>query len=184
MPQPEQRQAMVMPQPPPPLPPAPPRPRPTPRAAPGTFANPMDLSFGPSTARPPPERMGRPSRGINLALGTPHEGPARSDPYAEIRAANASADWNRGLMAYWLRHRYYPQQAAENGEDGTVVIELTVNKYGRVEQVDVKSRSGSPWLDMAAVGTFRNGQLPPFTPEMREDRITFTIPIHYILIRG
>jgi protein TonB len=82
-----------------------------------------------------------------------------------------------------VRHRYYPRQAAENGEDGTVVIELTVSRSGRVEAARVVSRSGSQWLDMAAIGTFRDGQLPPFTPEMREDRITFTIPITYYLIR-
>ena len=45
------------------------------------------------------------------------------------------------------------------------------------------SRSGSQWIDMAALGTFRNAQLPPFTNEMREDRLTFPIPITYYLIR-
>ncbi|MBV8915372.1 MAG: energy transducer TonB, partial [Acetobacteraceae bacterium] len=183
-PEPPQQEAMIMPRPPPPLPPMEARPRPTPRPAPGTFANPLDLDFGPSAPRPAAGARSRvASRAIDLSLGPPRQGPLRSDPYADIRAANASADWNRGLMAYWLRHRYYPQQAVENGEDGTVVIELTVNRSGHVEAVDVKSRSGSQWLDMAAVGTFRSGNLPPFTPEMRDDRITFTIPIHYILIR-
>jgi len=183
--QPSPRQeAIIMPQPPRPLPPAPPRARPAPRPAPGTLANPMDLSFGPAAPRPAPGRRSAvASRAIDLSPGPPRQGPARSDPYAEIRAANASADWNRGLMSYWLRHRYYPQQAVQDGEDGTVIIELTVNRSGRVESVELKSRSGSQWLDMAALGTFRNGQLPPFTPEMTGDRITFPIPIHYILIR-
>ncbi len=173
----------IMPQPPPPLPPiprAPPRPR-VPRAAPGTFGSPMDLSFGPPPPRP--EARGSRSRTIDLSLGPPREGPNRSDPYAQIRAANASADWNRGLLAYWLRHRYYPREAEEAGEDGNVTIELTVARSGRVEAVSVVSRSGSQWLDMAAVSTFRDAQLPPFTPEMPQDRITFQIPINYILIR-
>ena len=83
----------------------------------------MDLSFAPSAPRPAPSARGSSgSRFINLSPGPPHEGPNRSDPYAEIRAANASEDWNRGLMAYWLRHRFYPQQAAANGEEGQVVI--------------------------------------------------------------
>jgi TonB family protein len=144
----------------------------------------MDLSFGPAPPRPAPGARGSvASRAINLAPGPPHEGPNRSDPYAEIRAANASADWNRGLLAFWLRHRYYPQQAAQGGEQGRVVIELTVARSGRVEAVRVVSRSGSQWLDMAALGTFRNAQLPPFTHEMQEDRLTFPIPITYYLVR-
>jgi len=179
-----QREADIMPQLPPPPQPAPPRPRPAPRAAPGTLSNPMDLSLGPAAPRPRAAARGSvASRAIDLSPGPPRQGPSPLDPYAQIRAANASADWNRGLEAYWRRHRYYPRQAAEGGEDGTVVIQLTVNRSGKVESVEIKSRSGSQWLDMAAVGTFRNGQLPPFTPEMREDRITFTIPINYILLR-
>ena len=49
--------------------------------------------------------------------------------------------------------------------------------------MQIVSKSGSQWLDMAAVGTWRNARLPPFTSEMREDRITFPIPIHYYLVR-
>jgi outer membrane biosynthesis protein TonB len=47
----------------------------------------------------------------------------------------------------------------------------------------VLSRSGSQWLDMAAVATFRNAHLPPFTNEMLQDRLTFPIPITYYLVR-
>ena len=178
--------APIMPQP-PPLPPEPrPRPvRPTARAAPpspfGTLSNPMNLSLGPAS----PRRAARgsvASRSLDLSPPPEHDGPARSDPYAQIRAANASADWNRGLLQYWLRHRFYPEQAAANGEQGEVTIQLTVNRSGRVENVEVLSRSGSQWLDMAAVATWRDARLPPFTNEMREDRITFPVPIQYTLI--
>jgi TonB family protein len=180
--EPEQQAAPIAPQRLPPLPPAPPRPRPTPRAAPGTLSNPMDLSFGPAAPRPA-ARGSVASRAIDLSPPPERQGPARSDPYAAIRAANASADWNRGLLQFWLRHRYYPRQAVEDAEQGTVTIQLTVNRSGKVEDVEVVSRSGSQWLDMAAVGTFRGAQLPPFTNEMRQDRLTFPIPITYYLIR-
>ncbi len=179
----------IMPQPPPPLPEAPPRPaprqaqvRPAPRARQGTLANPMDLSFAPSAPRP--AARGRYASGaIDLSPPPERRGGARSDPYALIRAANASADWNRGLLQYWLQHRFYPSKAAEGGEQGTVTIQLTVNRSGRVENVQVLTRSGSQWLDMAAVGTFRDAKLPPFTSEMREERLTFPIPINYYLVR-
>lgn len=181
----------IMPQVPPPLPPieAKPQPRPVrpaakvaPRSAVGTLSNPMDLSLGPAPPRPA-ARGSVASRSLDLSPSREQTGPARSDPYAQIRAANASADWNRGLLSYWLQHRYYPEQAAANGEQGAVTIQLTVNRSGRVENVEVLSRSGSQWLDMAALATWRNAKLPPFTNEMREERITFPIPIQYFLIQ-
>lgn len=87
-----------------------------------------------------------------------------------------------GVRGYWLRHRYYPRQAAENGEDGTVDVELVVNRYGVVQSATVVSRSGSAFLDMAAVGTFRGAQLPPIPREI-EAPYTVTLTIHYILLR-
>ncbi len=180
--------APIMPELPPPLPPAEPPPRPTARRAPtaprpqwGTLSNPMDLSLAPSAPRPA-ARGSVASRAIDLSPPPVRAG-SSSDPYAKIRAANASADWNNGLESYWLKHRYYPEQAVENGEQGSVTLRLTVNRSGRVESVEVISRSGSPWLDMAAVSTWRGAQLPPFTADMREDRITFPIPIQYYLVR-
>lgn len=179
----------IMPQPPPPLPPVQPQPRPTrqvarpaPRSAFGSLSNPMDLNLGPAAPRPAARGLVA-SRSLDLSPPQERDGPARSDPYAQIRAANASADWNRGLLQYWLQHRFYPDQARANGEQGAVTIQLTVNRSGRVEAVEVLSRSGSQWLDMAALSTWRNARLPPFTNEMREDRITFPIPIQYYLIR-
>ena len=142
----------------------------------------MDLSLAPSAPRPA-ARGSVASRSIDLSPPAERQGPVASDPYAQIRAANASADWNRGLLQYWLRHRYYPEQAAADGEEGQVTVQLTVNRSGRVENVEILSRSGSTFLDMAAVGTWRGAQLPPFTNEMREDRITFPVPIHYYLVR-
>lgn len=175
----------IMPQPPPPLPP-PPRPSqrpPAPRQALGTLSHPMDLSFAPAPPRPA-ARGSIASRAFDLSPPPERAAAAsRSDPYAKIRAANASEDWNRGLLAYWLRHRFYPPQAAQNGDEGTVTIQLTVDRSGRVDDVQLVSRSGSQWLDMAAVATFRNAQLPPFTNEMRQDRLTFPIPITYYLVR-
>lgn len=176
----------IMPQPPKPLPPEPPRSRPRPptpsRQALGTLSNPMDLSFAPSAPRPA-ARGSVASRAFDLSPPPERQGASRSDPYAQIRAANASEDWNRGLLQFWLRHRFYPPQAAQSGEEGTVTIQLTVDRSGRVDNVEIVSRSGSQWLDMAAVATFRNARLPPFTNEMRQDRLTFPIPITYYLVR-
>ncbi len=185
---------LVLPQPPLPLPAPAPRPRPAarPRSAPppGSFANPMDLSFNqtprqgerlaaPRTGAPPGSVA---SRSMDLSLGAPKAGADRSSAYFDARARNLGADWMQGVQQFWLRHRYYPRQAAESGEDGSVDLELTVGKTGRVQSAVLKSHSGSSWIDMAAVGTFRGAQLPPL-PEEVGDPYTVTISINYILIR-
>lgn len=179
--------------PPPPLPAEPPRP-PTPqrpRTAPpqreaGTFANPMDLNFGPSTNRGPAARLTAPrgsvaSRSLDLSPGAP-KGPNHADAFFDARAARLGADWEGALLAYWLKHRYYPQQAEEEGADGTVNLELTVDGTGRVQKATITSTSGNQFIDMAATGTWRDAKLPPLPPELG-DHYTFSITINYILMR-
>jgi TonB family protein len=152
----------------------------------GTFGNPMDLNFGPSTARPPAARLTAPrgsvaSRSLDLSPGA-SKAPNRAEAFFDARAARLGVDWQQALMSYWLSHRYYPQQAAEDGQDGSVDLELTVSASGRVENAVLKSKSGNQFIDMAAIGTWRNAKLPPLPPELG-DRYTFTITINYILIR-
>lgn len=171
--------------PPPPLPPAPSnsRQQALQHPLPGAFPPPIDLNFGPAASRAPAPRIGRSSRAIDLSLGAPKPGPNKSEAFFDIRAANIGADWAQGLAAYWRAHRYYPQQAAQNGEDGTVEIQLVVNRLGRVESVEIQRRSGSPWLDMAAIGTWRNAQLAPLPAENTDRTITIPLTINYVLIR-
>ena len=178
----------------PPLKPTPPnasspRPQTTPNPSTvGSFAKPLDLDFGSSPKRlASPRTAARPgsvaSRSLDLSLGAPKSGLNRQQEFFDARAANVTADWGAGLHAYWLRHRFYPRQAAESGEDGSVDIELTVNRYGQVENVAIKSRSGSQWLDMAAVAVWRGAKLPPLPDETPGRTITFPLHINYQLIR-
>jgi len=172
---------------PPPLLPAPSSPRPRPqvqqRPAPGAFPPPIDLNFGRAASRAPMLRVPGSSHAIDLSLGAPKLGPNKSEAFFDIRAANIGADWAQGLAAYWRSHRYYPPQAAQNGEDGTVEIQIVVNRQGHVESVEIQRRSGSPWLDMAAVGTWQNAQLAPLPAENTDRTITIPLTINYLLIR-
>lgn len=168
----------------PPMPPAPPRPQAQRPRADLRFASPMDLNFSQAPSRQPAAPRGSvASRSVDLALGAPRPGPNKQEAFFDARAAKVGADWANGLAAYWRRHRFYPRQAAENGEDGTVEVELVVNRQGRVESVEVKRRSGSPWLDMAALSTWRDAQLAPFPSENTDPRVTLTLTINYILVR-
>ena len=68
-----------------------------------------------------------------------------------------------------------------NGEDGDVTVQVVANPNGHVSSVEMRSRSGSRWLDMALMGLFRDANLPPLHDET--EPITFNFTMHYILIR-
>jgi TonB family protein len=122
-------------------------------------------------------------------MGRASNGPAAQGPlsfgqFAQVRQGHVDPSWLDALHDWWLRHGYYPEQAVANGEDGTVRIEIVVDRYGHVRRVEQQSRSGSVWLDMAAMGAFRGAKLPPLPPDTRDDAITVDLAITYVLVRG
>jgi protein TonB len=173
-----------MPQPPPALPPTP-----AARRAEPAFPAPMDISLGRPVA-PPPLHTSRGTGAIDLTIGRAvresNGAPPRDTNAAEgmihVRGANVGKDWLEQLHEWWERHSEYPQQAAMRGEDGTVQIHLKVDRYGRVQLVEIETRSGSQWLDMGALATFRGQQLPPFPPSTPEPVADLDITIDYILV--
>ena len=164
------QEAAVHPSRPSPAPPAPPR-----HADPSAFPTPMNFSFGKQPA---------PTQRTQLAAASP--GAAMRDASSfgqEIRVVHGHVDpsWIDALHQWWLVHRYYPDEAAMRGEDGTVVISIDVSRPGHVEALDLEGRSGSKYLDMAAQSVFRGAHLPPLPPDTPEEQITVELTIQYIL---
>ncbi len=94
-----------------------------------------------------------------------------------------STDWLNLVSAWWQRHGYYPPQAAANFEDGDVTLHMKVDRDGKVEALELTSKSGSQWLDLAALSVFRGAFLPPLPPDMPNAQIPFEVTVHYVLIR-
>jgi periplasmic protein TonB len=163
-----------------------------PRGGAPAFPAPMDLSFGNAVAQP--SQLPRGVRGngaIDFSLGrmareNMGEAP-REDKAAEgmihVRGAPIGKGWMEQLEEWWVEHRFYPEQAAANGEDGNVTIHVRVDRSGRVQLVELESSSGSQWLDLGAQAVFRNQQLPPLPPSMLEDYKDLDINIQFLLIR-
>ena len=167
--------------------PRPPPPHPAPRAPPpGAFPAPMDLTFGGSLLNAHPHNAPAPRHGLDLALGPASRGGGRAgsaEQFDDLRGDHLSPDWRAELREWWEQHRYYPQQAVMNGEDGDVDVRITTTREGHVQKVELMSRSGSQWLDLGAQAIFRDAHLPPFTPDMTDAQTVFTLTIHYVLIR-
>ena len=163
-----------------PRPPTPPRPRPLqlarPRLAPRNpfgFPTPQDWSF--SGGLPSHPSQSGASGQASLA------GP--SAPAPRITGAELGRDWLAAYTAWVRAHMYYPEQAAENGEDGTAEVVLSIDRYGKVLSVQLVTRSGSQWLDLETTGLFRGARVPPFPQGTKEDTATIDQTIHYVLQR-
>ncbi len=168
----------------PPPPPAPPSPRRRP-----VFPMPMDTSLGPSTMPSQSRAASRGTGAIDLRLGRaaqvsngePPRDSAAAVGSIVVHGAQVGKDWIELLHEWWLRHGYYPQEAARRGEDGLVAIHVKVDRYGIVHGVELLSSSGSQWLDLGAQGTFRGAHLPPFPPSTPEPDADLDITIQYVL---
>lgn len=150
----------------------------------------MNTSLGTAAM---PSAAHNPFRGtgaIDLSLGRTARdsmGPVPRDTDTEtgdivVHGAHVGKDWEELLHEWWLRHGFYPEEAARKNESGTVAIHVHVHRDGRVDMVDLERTSGSQWLDLGAQATFRGAMLPPFPPSTPEDTADLDITIRYILL--
>jgi TonB family protein len=163
---------------------------PRPRPAPQPPAN-GDYFFPPPPPTPGRTAQGRTNRPLNLAIGNdqnytadaPRRNPSDQSSEIQVRGAQVGTEWVNGLYAWWLAHRYYPDEAARAGESGVVQIHLKVDRSGKVTAVDLVSRSGSVLLDAAAMSTWRNAKLAPFPANTPENSADIDLTVNYILTR-
>lgn len=185
-----------LPEPPPPAPappaPAPPAPAPpVPAPAPPEPPPPVPARQTPRQILAPKNSPAQPPRLPTQTAGVPgmtRPQTAASATPAEpaappLQTALASADpaWLADVSAWLLAHRTYPQMARALGRQGTVVLKITVDRDGHVGNVDLVHGSGTQLLDQAAEALVQGAHLPPFPPDMKLERQSVTIPIHYRL---
>ena len=166
--------------------PAPPQPaplRPAPRPpAPQKYVMMDGMSYGsPAPQAPPAPPMPGAKPALSLSL-----------PQSDAEAANApeltikghiGADWQAALNKWVNDHKYYPQAAAEQGQQGSVQVEFTVDRTGNVTAVHLLDSSGSTFLDQAWYQLFAQNQLPPFPSGTKADHITVDATMHFELIQ-
>ena len=148
--------------PPPAKPPSPPKP---PDAAPvaGDVSLPLPpeiASAPPLEPEEPPEAMETPASPAETAA-EPHQPPAPSS--AAPRQAKLTAPPRPRTSI----RPDYPKGARQRGEQGEVVLEISVSADGTVGGVSVVSSSGFPELDEAAVRAARRAR---FTPAKADGR--------------
>jgi periplasmic protein TonB len=138
--------------------------------------------------KPPPRRERRrrierhtvvePPRAPQIVAPPPQ--PVRAPPAPIVTSAYRSA-----LAEWFAAHRQYPLSARERGEEGLGVLQLRVDRSGRVLSYTLVRSTGYPDLDAAIEATMRGAALPPFPADMaaQENEIAVTIPFRFHLER-
>ena len=145
------------------------------------FAHPLNLSFS-SVSRPASRNGLHGSKSLDLSMGLLIEGGQLKDAVPHVSSPGADGDYLELLSEYVETHKFYPERAASNGEDGVAVIRATIARDGTVTDVHLVESSGSRDLDLAWIGLFRNQRLAPFPDDMREKQRDFTLSMDYVLI--
>jgi protein TonB len=153
------------------------------RAQSSPFSHPMEFSYAPRDVQGASAGL-RNSRSIDLSAGPVVRGGHLLDRVAHVVGQGGRADYLALLSEFIETHKYYPPEAARNGEDGSATVELTVRRDGKVEALNLVQSSGSEILDAAWMAVFRDNRLPPFPDELNKPRETFTLTLNYHLIYG
>ncbi len=117
-----------------------------------------------------------------MSLGPAQKGATNLSPFADIDSDTGGPDWRNALSRWVSQHAYYPEQARREGEEGDVRVHVVAQHNGRVTDVELISKSGSMWLDLALQAMFRDAHIPPL-PTTGDDPIEFNFTMHYILRR-
>jgi TonB family protein len=81
-----------------------------------------------------------------------------------------------------LRQVEYPQVAVRRGQEGTVVLQLTVDRTGNVLALEQTSATRYRSLNKAAVAAVHDaGKLPPVPASLEGEQITVSIPVTFAL---
>jgi TonB family protein len=147
------------------------------------FSHPMEFSYAPRDEHEPPAGL-RNSRGLDLSAGPVVRGGRLVDSVAHVVGPGGRGDYLALLSEFIETHKYYPPEAARNGEDGSATVELTVRRDGKVEALNLVTSSGSELLDAAWMAVFRDNRLPPFPDDLTKPRETFMLTLNYQLIYG
>jgi protein TonB len=89
--------------------------------------------------------------------------------------------WRASVFGWLASRKSYPEEARRRGEEGRVAVRFTVDRSGRVVDAAIVSASGSTLLDEATLGLLHEAVLPPFPPDMTQERITITTTMRYSL---
>jgi len=98
---------------------------------------------------------------------------------ALLAKKKAEFDYKSHLRTQVYKHVEYPARAYELGQEGTVVINVTINPKGKVQQSVVHATSNYKALDKAALKAAKRIKAPAFTEDMSQEDLNFLMRVAF-----
>ncbi len=118
---------------------------------------------------------------IQAPIEMPEEDPDENVVFKRVEKMPEFPGGNQKLMEYLSREIRYPIIAQENGIQGAVIVQFTVRKDGKIDDVEVV-RSADPSLDKEAIRLVKS--MPDWNPGKQRGKAVhckFTLPIRFRL---
>lgn len=97
--------------------------------------------------------------------------------------AKAKNSYFARLMGTLARNKRYPKEAKKKKEQGTVLLQFSINKRGELLTSNIVESSGYQILDDAALQMLSKASpLPSIPDSMKQQTLEITIPVEYSLI--
>ena len=137
--------------------------------------SPVVTQAAPSQAAPivPATASPAPAAAAAAAAGQPLPNPSTAT--AAVVQPSSDADYlNNPAPAY-------PRMSKRLGEQGTVTVRVLINTEGRAEQAEIRTSSGYPRLDEAALETVKRWRYVPGKRAGIPEAIWFNVPVRFVL---
>ena len=107
---------------------------------------------------------------------------ARPGPSSAPPVGETLADWQSALLTHLARYKRFPPEAQEEGEQGVVLMRVTLSHDGRVLAMSLVRSSGFADLDAEAPAWIqRASPLPAFPSSITAQQINLVIPLRFSL---
>lgn len=165
----------------PPQPPAPRAPEPPHPQTRQALPQPVQASPSPSPSATPTAAT-EPAPAATTAATTPaHPSPAATTPRpgppapAAVVLPSSDADYLNNPAPV------YPRMSRRMGEQGTVVVRVLISMEGLAEKAEIRTSSGYPRLDEAALATVQRWRYVPGKRAGVAEAMWFNVPIRFVL---
>jgi protein TonB len=125
--------------------------------------------------KPNSKPVGKKTNRVAVAKGG-RKGNASGNKIGDIRELNYEDQ-----VVLWLkRHGGYPREVASYQIEDTLTLKFTIDRRGEILEYKLIKRSKWHLLNRAIHRMMdRASPVPPIPPEIKKDKLTFTIPVHF-----